>query len=185
MIEAFEARARLLESHVKGPSRKKGDQEVNTADRGDQKVRGGHRYCGKQSSDQKEKRPFRRPDDAKKWCEIYCTNGHDLEECKTFLDHKRMPSPVALAPQDPYRGEHHREIPEGNEHMTEINVIFGGSMLITSKTQGKKLKREISLTQQIEPRRRMRWSDNYISFGPEDHPDMELPERTCRSLSRF
>jgi hypothetical protein len=29
--------------------------------------------------------------------------------------------------------------------MREINVIFGGSMLITSKTQGKKLEWEISL----------------------------------------
>jgi hypothetical protein len=29
--------------------------------------------------------------------------------------------------------------------MDEINVIFGGSMSIASKTQGKKLKREISL----------------------------------------
>jgi hypothetical protein len=23
----------------------------------------------------------------------------------------------------------------------------------------------------------MRWSDDYISFGPEDHPDTELSER--------
>jgi hypothetical protein len=53
--------------------------------------------------------------------------------------------------------------------MTKINVIFGGSMPIISKTQGKKLQREISLAQQIEPVRRMRWSDNYISFGLEDH----------------
>jgi hypothetical protein len=29
--------------------------------------------------------------------------------------------------------------------MAEINVIFGGSMSITSKTQWKKLQREISL----------------------------------------
>jgi hypothetical protein len=61
--------------------------------------------------------------------------------------------------------------------MVEINVIFGGNMSITSKTQGKKLQREISLAQQIEPGRRMRWSDNYISFGPEDHPNTELSER--------
>jgi hypothetical protein len=61
--------------------------------------------------------------------------------------------------------------------MTEINVIFGGSMPITSKTQGKKLQREISLAQQIEPGRQMRWSDDYISFGSEDHPDTELSER--------
>jgi hypothetical protein len=61
--------------------------------------------------------------------------------------------------------------------MAEINVIFRGSMSITSKTQGKKIQREISLAQQIEPGRRMRWSDDYISFGLEDHIDMELSER--------
>jgi hypothetical protein len=61
--------------------------------------------------------------------------------------------------------------------MTQINVIFGGNMAITSKTQGKKVQREISLAQQIEPGRRMRWFDDYISFGPEDHPDTELSER--------
>jgi hypothetical protein len=37
--------------------------------------------------------------------------------------------------------------------------------------------REISLAQQIEPGRRMRWSDDYISFRPEDHPGTELSER--------
>jgi hypothetical protein len=61
--------------------------------------------------------------------------------------------------------------------MAEINVIFGGNMSVTSKTQGKKLQREISLAQQIKPGRRMRWSDDYISFGPEDHPDTKLSER--------
>jgi hypothetical protein len=40
--------------------------------------------------------------------------------------------------------------------MREINVIFGGSMSITSKTQRKKLKWEISLAQRIEPGRMMR-----------------------------
>jgi hypothetical protein len=176
-IEASESRARLLESRGKGPSRKKDDREVNTTEQGDQRDHRGHRYRGKQFLDQKERRPFRRPDDVEKWCEIHYTDGHDLEECKTFLDRKRMLPPVVLAPQDPRRGENHREISDGDEHMSEINVIFGGSMSITSKTQGKKLQHEISLTQQIEPRRRMRWSDDYISFGPEDHPDMELSER--------
>jgi hypothetical protein len=57
-IEASEARARLLESHGKEPLRKKDDREVNIADRGDQKDRRDHGYHGKQSSDQKEKRPF-------------------------------------------------------------------------------------------------------------------------------
>jgi hypothetical protein len=61
--------------------------------------------------------------------------------------------------------------------MTEINMIFGGSMSITSKTQGKKLQCEISLAQHIEPGRRMKWSDDYITFGPEDHPVTELSER--------
>jgi hypothetical protein len=56
-IEAFEARARLLESRGKGPSRKRDDWEVSTAEQGDQKDRGGHWYHRKQSSDQKEKTP--------------------------------------------------------------------------------------------------------------------------------
>jgi hypothetical protein len=88
-----------------------------------------------------------------------------------------MPPTAAPAPQDPRRGEHRREISDGDEHMAEINVIFEGSMSITSKTQGKKLQREISLAQQIERGRRMSWSDDYISFGPEDHPDTELSKR--------
>jgi hypothetical protein len=52
--------------------------------------------------------------------------------------------------------------------MGEINVIFGGSISIASKTQGKKLEHEISLAQRIEPGRMMKWSDVGISFGPED-----------------
>jgi hypothetical protein len=61
--------------------------------------------------------------------------------------------------------------------MAEINVIFGGSMSIASKTQGKKLQCEISLAQRIEPGRRMRWSDVDISFGLEDHRDTELSDK--------
>jgi hypothetical protein len=61
--------------------------------------------------------------------------------------------------------------------MGEINVIFICSMSITSKTQGKKLEREISLAQCIEPGRKMKWSDMDISFGPEDHSEIELSER--------
>jgi hypothetical protein len=94
-------------------------------------------------------RLFRCPDNTEKWCEIHHTDGHDLEECKTFLDHKKMSPPAASAPQDPCPGEHHREVSNGDEHMAEINMIFGGSMSITSKTQGKKLQRAISLAQHI------------------------------------
>jgi hypothetical protein len=61
--------------------------------------------------------------------------------------------------------------------MAEISMIFGGSMSITSKTQGKKLQWEINLDQRIKPGRRMRWSDVDISFGPEDHPNTQLFER--------
>jgi hypothetical protein len=61
--------------------------------------------------------------------------------------------------------------------MAEISMIFGGSMSITSKMQGKKLQWEINLAQRIEPGRRMRWSDVDISFEPKDHPDTELSER--------
>jgi hypothetical protein len=146
-IEAFEARARLLESRGKGPSRKKDDWEVNTTDRGDRKDRGDHKYRGKQSSEQKENRPFQCLDDAKKWCEIHRTAGHDLKECKTFLDHKKMLPPAAPAPQDPHRGKHHREDPNDDEHMVEINMIFRGSMSNTSKMHGKELQCGISLAQ--------------------------------------
>jgi hypothetical protein len=61
--------------------------------------------------------------------------------------------------------------------MGEINVIFGGRMSITSKTQGKKLKLEISLAQRIELGRKMKWSDVDISFMPEDHPEIEPSEQ--------
>jgi hypothetical protein len=179
-IEAFEDRARLLESHSKGPSRKKHDDRgVNTTDQGDRKDcrdHGDRGYHG-QSSDQKEKRSFHRPDNAEKWCEIHHTVGHDLEDCKTFLDRKKMPPPAAPTPQEPYRGEHRHVDADGDEQMGEVNVIFRGNMSIASKTQGKKLEREIKLAKSIEPGRRMKWSDVDISFGPEDHPDIELSER--------
>jgi hypothetical protein len=122
--------------------------------------------------------PFCHLDDTEKWCEIHHTSGHDLEECKTFLDHKKMPPPPAPVAQEPRQGEHHRaNPPDDNEQMGEINMIFGGIMSIASKTQGKKLMWEISLAQRIETGRRMRWFDVDISFGPWDHPDTELSDR--------
>jgi hypothetical protein len=50
-------------------------------------------------------------------------------------------------------------------------------MPIVLKTQGKKLEREISLAQRIEPMRRMRWSNVDISFGPQNHPDTKLSDQ--------
>jgi hypothetical protein len=97
-IEVFEARAWLLESWGKGTSRKKDDHEVNTANRGDHKDWDDHRYRGKQSSEQKEKWPFRHLDDAERLCEIHHTTGHDLGECKIFLDRKKMPPLAGPAP---------------------------------------------------------------------------------------
>jgi hypothetical protein len=88
-----------------------------------------------------------------------------------------MPPPAPLAPQEPRRGNHRWKNSDDDEHMVEISIIFGGSMSITSKTEGKKLQREISLAQRIEPGRRMRWSEIDISFGPEDHPITELSDR--------
>jgi hypothetical protein len=70
-----------------------------------------------------------------------------LEKCKTFLDRKKMPPPAPLAPQEPQRGNHHWENSDDDEHMVKISMIFGGSMSITSKTQGKKMQREINLAQ--------------------------------------
>jgi hypothetical protein len=88
---------------------------------------------------------FHRPADVDKWCEIHCTTGHDLKKCKTFLDRKKMPPPAALVAQEPRRGEHHRANLDNKDQMGEINVIFRGSMSITSNTQGKKLERTITL----------------------------------------
>jgi hypothetical protein len=142
-IDASEAQAWLLESHGKGPLMKKQDDwEVNTTDRGD------HGYHGnrqQQSSNQKEKRRLHRLADIEKWCEIHHTAGHDLEECKTFLDCRKMLPPAALVAQEPRQGKHRRANPDDDEQMGEINVIFGGSMSIASKMQGKKLEWEIIL----------------------------------------
>jgi hypothetical protein len=88
-----------------------------------------------------------------------------------------MPSPAALAPQETRQVDQRRVDSNGNEQMREINVIFRGSMSITSRTQGKKIQREISLAQHIEPGRMMKWSDVSISFQLEDHLDIELFER--------
>jgi hypothetical protein len=180
-IEASETWAQLLESRGKEPLKKKQDNwEVNITDRRDYEDHGDRGYHGnrqQQSSDQKEKRLFHRPADVEKWCEIHRTAEHDMKECKTFLNRKKMPRSAAPVSQERYRGEHHRADPNNEDQMGKISVIFGGSMSITLKTQGKMLKWEISLAQRIKHGRKMKWSDMDILFVPEDHPEMELSER--------
>jgi hypothetical protein len=75
---------------------------------------------------------FHRPADVEKWFEIHRTSRHDLEECKTFLDRKNMPPPATLVAQESRRGKHHRANLDNEDQMGDINVIFTGSMSITS-----------------------------------------------------
>jgi hypothetical protein len=58
---------------------------------------------------------FKRPPDAEKWCNIHHTTGHDLEECKTFLDRKKIPLPSASVPQEARWGEQRWVDPDGDE----------------------------------------------------------------------
>jgi hypothetical protein len=65
-----------------------------------------------------------------------------------------MPAPPTV--QESCQGEHHQADHNNDDQMDEINVIFGHSMSIALKTQGKKLEREINLAQRIELERRMK-----------------------------
>jgi hypothetical protein len=111
---------------------------------------------------------FHCPIDAEKWCEIHHTTQYDLEECRTYLNRKKKEN--KLAAPEPRWGGHRQANADNNEQHDKINIIFEGSLLIASKTQGKKPEQEINLAQQIELGRRMKWSDTNISFGPKDHP---------------
>jgi hypothetical protein len=106
-----------------------------------------------------------------------------LEECKTFLERKKMPAPQVA--QEQRRGEHRWADTDNEDQMDEINVIFRGSLSIASKKQGKKLEREIILAQCNEPNRRMKWSEVDISFGPEDHPTIELSYQNLPSVVKL
>jgi hypothetical protein len=66
------------------------DREVNATD---------HENHKQQPTDQKEKRSFRSPANAEKWYEIHCTTWYDLEECRTFLDHKMSKKSAAQKPR--------------------------------------------------------------------------------------
>jgi hypothetical protein len=82
--------------------------------------------------------------------------------------------PKKPAAQEPRRGDLRWVDPDNDDQLDEINVIFRSSLSIASKTQGKKLKREINLAQRIKPGRRMKWSETDNSFRPEDHLETEL-----------
>jgi hypothetical protein len=94
-IKASMVRARLLHVQNKRSLKKKQqeDCDVNIVDRENWK-----------EPEQKERRSFRCPTDAKKWCEIHRTSGHDLEECGTYLNHKKKED-ESVAPE-PHRGNH-------------------------------------------------------------------------------
>jgi hypothetical protein len=87
--------------------------------------------------------------------------------------------------QEPQRREHCQANLDNDDELDEINVIFGGSISIASKTEGKKLEREISLAQCIEPEGRMKWSEIDISFGPEDYQETELSNRNLPYVVRL
>jgi hypothetical protein len=69
--------------------------------------------------------------------------------------------------------------------MDEVNMIFRGNLSIASKTLGKKLERDINLAQCIVPNRRLKWSKTDISFGPEDHPEIELSNRNLSFVANL
>jgi hypothetical protein len=83
---------------------------------------------------------------------IHRTSGHDLEECRTYIDYKKK-EPVT---PEPHQGDHRRVNSDNDEQLDEISMIFRGSLSIVSKIHGKKLEHEINLTQQIEPGQRMK-----------------------------
>jgi hypothetical protein len=56
-----------------------------------------------------------------------------------------MPLPTTSATQEPWQVDQHWADSDEDEQMGEINVIFGGSIFIAFKMQGKKLQHEISL----------------------------------------
>jgi hypothetical protein len=78
-----------------------------------------------------------------------------------------------IVAQEPQRGYHCRADLDNDDQVNGINVIFGDSLSIASKTQVKKLERDISLAQHNELETRMKWSKTNISFGFKDHPEIE------------
>jgi hypothetical protein len=61
------------------------------------------------------------------------------KSARLFEIKKKMPPPATPTPQEPWWVDQRRVDSDGDEQKGEINVIFRGSMSITSKTQGKKI----------------------------------------------
>jgi hypothetical protein len=50
-------------------------------------------------------------------------SGHDLEECRTYLDRKKKGD--KLAAPIPHWGDHRQANSDNDEQLNEINMIFG------------------------------------------------------------
>jgi hypothetical protein len=110
---------------------------------------------------------FRHSANAKKWCEIHHTSGHDLEECRTYLDRKKKEDePMAPEPQ---RGDRRGPTPTTMNSSMKSMSSSGAACQSPPRPKEKKLEQKINLAHQIVPGRRMKWSDTNISFRPEDH----------------
>jgi hypothetical protein len=93
---------------------------------------------GSSHPQQKERRSFRRPVDAEKWCEIHQAIGHNLEECRMYLDRKKMLD--KLAAQEPRRRDHRRAAnSDNNEQLGEININFGATYQLPPRVRGRSL----------------------------------------------
>jgi hypothetical protein len=110
---------------------------------------------------------FRHSADAKKWCEIHHTSGHDLEECRTYLDRKKKED-EPMAPE-PRRGDQRGPTPTTTNSSMKSMSSSWAACQSPPRLKEKKLKRKINLAHQIMPGRRMKWSDTNISFRLEDH----------------
>jgi hypothetical protein len=64
-------------------------------------------------------------------------------------------------------------------------MIFDGSLAIASKSQGKKLEHGVTLSQHLNPRRRMKWSEMDIMFSPSDNPKIEMFDRNLSFMVKI
>jgi hypothetical protein len=174
--KASKAHARPLDHKGKGSKKKQEDREVDTI---------GHKDLDR--FDQKFKCTFWRPTNAKKWCKIHRMIDLDLEECKIYQNHNKMDPeyPAKNAQVEQCRGEHRHAQDDDEEWFGDINMILSGSLVIASKAHGKKLKCKINLAQQLDPGRRLKWSEMEITFGPDNHLKIELTNRNLPLVAKI